>query len=353
MRKKLSIAEPSISAYSWQSTVLAILQTDKRCDDWIYCNYVQTYSVRRLYYNCNQFAGELSFYYNLYGSWSFYEYKANPWLDYYKIPRALIATNYKSIIEFIIERINNLEYVYLPIEMQYISAYGNGTGSHTMLIYGYDDELAEFYCADNFSHKYGFATVPFVELKEAFDKFDIATLNPEIRNNYTDIYDVCTLKMVEPIWNQEAFKFHLYKLISDLKEYLLIGDYGLGYRPNKHYVFGIECYDALADYLNDALSNKSEYFDYKAFSAFYDHKSLMEKRIIYLGSNGFVKDVTRYLSNYQSLIKDFDILIRKVIKINLKKDHLERDIADLSCNLKIIKQKEAQVLSALLDELEQ
>ena len=60
-----------------------------------------------------------------------------------------------------------------------------------------------------------------------------------------------------------------------------------------------------------------------------------------------------YLSNYQSLVKDFDILIRKVIKINLKKDHLERDIADLSCNLKIIKQKEAQVLSALLDELEQ
>lgn len=352
MEKRLPIAHPMIESFSWQSTILAILQSDERCDDWIYCNYMQMYSLRRLFYNCNHFTAEISFFYNLAGSWSFYECKTNPWLDYFKIQRKIILEKWDSVVVFVIERIMDDEYVYIPIDRQYIAAYQGRKNSHTMLIYGYNTEKKEFYCADNFNRRYLFETVTFSELKEAFEQFDIGKLKPEITNNYSDIYDVCTFKKVEPVWNHSAYQFHLPKLINDIKEYLLIGEYGLGYRKNEQYVFGVECYDALATYVRDVFVNQGNWYDYRPFRAFLDHKIVMLHRIFFLAKKRYIHEEKEYISVYQDIIDEFNTLINRIVKLNIKKNANESIVYDLCILLEAIKEKEREVLIKMLKELE-
>lgn len=352
MEKRLPIAHPMIESFSWQSTILAILQSDERCNDWIYCNYMQMYSLRRLFYNCNHFTAEISFFYNLAGSWSFYECKTNPWLDYFKIQRKIILEKWDSVVDFVIERIMDDEYVYIPIDRQYISAYQGRKNSHTMLIYGYNNEKREFYCADNFNRRYLFETVTFSELKEAFEQFDIGKLKPEITNNYSDIYDVCTFKKVEPVWNPTAYQFHLPKLINDIKEYLLVGEYGLGYRKIEQYVFGVECYDALATYVRDVFVNHEKHYDYRPFRAFLDHKIVMLHRIDFLVKNGYIVDGQVYISAFQEIVDGLNTLINKVVKLNIKRQSNETIMFDIDLVLKRLKTMEKETLTKMVKELE-
>lgn len=299
MEKKLPLAKPMIEAFSWQSTILAILQTDEQCEDWIYSNYVQMYSVRNLFYNYNNFTAEISFFYNLDGSWCFYECKTNPWLDYFKIQRKIVGEKWKSIVDFVIERIDSSEYVYIPIERKYISAYKGLVNSHTMLIYGYDMEKRTFFCADNFNRRYLFDMVSFDELELAFSGLKFENLKPEITNNYSDIFDISIFKKIAPSWNLSAYKFHLSKLINDIKEYLLFDGYGMAYRNNDRFVFGIECYDALITYMWDAYLNQSDWYDFRAFRAFADHKIVMLKRLDYLEK----KDILAAVKNIHGIIR--------------------------------------------------
>ena len=352
MDKKLKITEPMIESFSWQSTILAILQSEKECEDWIYSNYMQIYSVRKLFYNYNHFTAEISFFYNLDGSWCFYECKTNPWLDYFKIHRNDILTKWDSVIDFVLERITMNEYVYVPINRQYISAYRGKMNSHTMLIYGFNTEKQEFYCADNFDGKFVFETVSFNELQNGFEKLDIHKLEPEITNNYTDIYDVCTFKKITPIWNKTAYQFHLSKLINDIKEYLLFDGFGMAYRSNEKYVFGIECYSALATYIHDAFENQEDSYDSRPFYSFLDHKTIMMGRILYLKRKGYIRDAKKYLDTYQRISDGVKIIINKIVKINILNHVSDKIISDICDNINKAKQEEVKILYEMIGELE-
>jgi hypothetical protein len=311
MIKKLKVEVPLATAFPHQATLLSILQAYKECEDWIFSNYIQTFAARRLTEGPGVEA-KLDFFHSLYGDWRYFELRTNPWLQFYKIPVYLLIKTYNSICDFIVDRIDNEEYIWLPVNVSYIKQYGRD-GFHVQFIYGYDLDEQVFFCADNYTGKYSFEKVPFLEMELA------------VRNvtNQVDLdlgtEGVTLLKYYNlQKWNDKfsRYAFNKAKVINDIKEYLLLDDYGMGYRLNDFYTFGIECYDSIIYYWQDSLEKNKNYLDLRAISSFIDHKNIMIKRIEFMISKGVLTDQT-FVEKYQKIHQEMMGIRNLVIKTNL------------------------------------
>lgn len=347
MIKKLKVAFPMATAFPHQATLLSILQAYDECKDWIFSNYIQIFSAKKF----NEGPGVIAkfdFFYNLYADYRYFELRTNPWLQYYKMPLYMVL-QYDSICKFLIERINNDEYAWLPISRSYIKKYGS-SGFHVQFIYGYDTEEQIFYCGDNYIGKYSFEKIPFSEIEAAV-------------RNVTDQADsdlgtegVTFLKYYYlPKWNEKfsRYTFNKAKVINDIKEYLLFDDYGMGYRCNDFYSFGVECYDAMLDYWKYKYNsfNQDRYIDLRAISSFVDHKNIMVKRIEYMTEKNILHEndfIQKFREIYNDMLEVRAILIKANVMQSFPSGMLKK-VTDLFCKCKDI---EIYVLNELLTAME-
>lgn len=345
MIKKLKVEYPMATAFPHQATLLSILQAYKECEDWIFCNYIQIFSAKDLSGGPGVIA-KFDFFHSLYGDYRYFELRTNPWLQFYKIPLYLLLDTWNDICNFLIDRIDNDEYIWFPIKTDYIGLY-QYDGYHVQFIYGYDLGEKKFFCADNYKGKYSFEEISFANIELAIKNvvnqadLDLGTEGLTLLKYYT-----------LPNWNEKfsRYIFNKAKVINDIKEYLLLDNYGMGYRMNHFYSFGVDCYFSLINYFQYTFENKL-FIDLRAISSLIDHKNIMIERMKYMLRKGYIKDEV-FVHDY-SKIKDDILIIRNIIiKINITKNCVVKHLNGIINRLLLCRDNEINLLNKLLNELE-
>ena len=166
------------------------------------------------------------------------------------VPREIVEHGYKNPVEFIRTSLEHGYYVYCIVDTYYIGAYQKCYHMHHMLhdmaIYGYDKKTREYHVADCFvDGKYKREIISEKELKDgleiAYDKdwLDGFVLLKYNENPYRGItYDIEWIK-------KEIDNY----LNGEPSGWVTISEYRR--RIPWLYVYGIEVYDALEEYLEE------------------------------------------------------------------------------------------------------
>lgn len=299
----LPIKLPLIRAFCHQALIHAILTTNEETAPWLHSNYIQIFTLKDLI--STDRIGTLDFYCNFYGDFHFYEHSTCPWLLMNRYPREVVREKWNGEFNFVKERIKENEYVYLVLDRKYYFIRENSS-FHPVLIYGFDDNNNVFYAADNNKFgKYGLQTIDYSSFLKSLNvppREDVEGGRPE---------GICTFKLRKTS-DPEPYKFHLTKVIRDLKDYIdpIYGD-------DLVYAYGIMCYDELCKYYNHIKQN--EYIDIRAISTMVDHKRLMTSRLEYMSKNGYISD--NLIHNYYNQVESRIITVRNLLlKYNISND---------------------------------
>ena len=63
----------------------SMLMAREECKPWVFSNFIQIYALKDLY-NKGIRTGTIDFFYNLYGDWTYFHLKANPWIRINSMP---------------------------------------------------------------------------------------------------------------------------------------------------------------------------------------------------------------------------------------------------------------------------
>ncbi|QNU66155.1 hypothetical protein EHE19_014905 [Ruminiclostridium herbifermentans] len=330
----LPVVYPPINGYPHKGALFSMLMAREECKPWVFNNFIQVYTLKDL---CNKGVrtGTVDFFYNLYGDWTHFYLKSNPWIKFSSMPYDFLKLIKTDIIDFIKTCINKNLYLFFDIDMYYISAYKmhyNKTHFlHEIFIYGYDDDKKIFYMGDNTTGKYTLDQVTYDEIITSTNVIlDLYRDDNEDAELYKykekAIYMMCVTKNVERNWqdpsfSKDIFEVNIKKIINDLKEYLLLDNYAEGYRYSNYYVFGIDCYNELMKFVRSAIEN-GQHVDRRAFYSFIEHKKLMLLRMEFLNDKYNDKyDLNQLIERYSNLVNEFNIILSSVLKANMIKDN--------------------------------
>lgn len=275
----LPIVYPSITTYTQHAHTMSILEAYDYTKDWIMSHYIMIF--------CRKKCIEKSW-----GDFYFpatYELRGFDHCRYLLTQKVLMETIQHDgfdMIDFVCDSIDRGNYIHIMLDNFYIDKsqrfYQKEHKNHDTLIYGYDKNQEILYAADfaySTSQKY-----TFVEIK--FDQFRLAQKNADLHYDITTDY-LNGIFMMYKILPPEAarYDYHFYNIINQLKAYYNCtepDDWKYIHNDDrKCCVFGLECYDALIQYLND-LRDDTPMIDIRIYTLMSDHKHLMCQRIEFL-----------------------------------------------------------------------
>ena len=326
----LPVVYPPINGYPHKGALFSMLMAREECKPWVFSNFIQIYTLKDLY-NKGIRTGTVDFFYNLYGDWTHFYLKANPWIKINSMPYDYLKLIKSDVIDFIKACINRNLYLFFDIDMYYIQAYklhfNKSHLIHEIFIYGYDDDKQVFYMGDNTTGKYNHDLVTYEEIITSTNVIlDLYRYNNEDAELYKykekSIYMMSVEKNVERNWqdqhfSQDVFEINVKKIINDLKEYLLLDNYAEGYKYSNYYVYGIDCYNELLKFVSHAMENNL-HVDRRAFYSFIEHKKLMLLRMEFINGN---YDLNQIIEKYSNLVNEFNILMSLILKANMVKDN--------------------------------
>ena len=228
------------------------------------------------------------------------------------VPREIVEHGYKNPVEFIRTSLEHGYYVYCIVDTYYIGAYQKCYHMHHMLhdmaIYGYDKKTREYHVADCFvDGKYKREIISEKELKDgleiAYDKdwLDGFVLLKYNENPYRGItYDIEWIK-------KEIDNY----LNGEPSGWVTISEYRR--RIPWLYVYGIEVYDALEEYLEEK-EKKREVLDLRLPAALLEHKKVMLKIAEQLHETGRLEAVSEVREVFEELMemaKNMELLMAK------------------------------------------
>ncbi|MBA2212603.1 hypothetical protein [Sellimonas intestinalis] len=353
--KVLSIEKPEATSSSHQATIFSILKSKKEGKQWIINNYIQLFCLKDLYRARDIRKGTLDYFYNEYGDWSLFELSANPLLEFALIDFQTfreLRKKYKiSLIELLINAINNNKYIYLGIDKYYISFYeefGKVHCAHHLFINGYDEKEGYFVSHDNFIQgKYCEHNISFDVIERAFE----GVLKDASLEADAYVGGIAFLKYRIRYWHKESknmFEFNLEKIVQSLKEYLMQPFYKDRYAYMKDYVFGIECYDELKKMICYNEDSKN-IIDYRAFCCLRDHKKIMIFRLENM-QNILKFDLENCILGMREVERELSIIINMILKCNIKND--EEIIERIVKRFDNVKRKEIAILSEAINKME-
>lgn len=341
MIKKLKIGEPIIYAYCHQAALLSVLYEYPETYPWIYSNYIQIYTLYDLWKQKDRL-GTLDFYYHFYGDFNFYEYTANPWIDFNKLPYRMVKDRWGTFLEFVKERISKKQYVYMILNRS-IYRRDETWWFHPVLIWGYDDNKRELYCADN-NRKGKFDTEVI-----SYANFELATDVPAEEINGGDhigrMGGVCFFNILSDMKYHEVGNNHLLqekKIKKDLKEFLnppeRIGDY----------VWGIDCYRELKKYYDYINVEREQECDIRTICSLQDHKVLMKERFRYLSMMGILD--YDFETEMNIIINICEIIKKVIIKSNINR-HQKFPSSKLNNYLDELEEKEYEIYKSVIQSI--
>lgn len=340
--KKLKICKPQVFGFGHQCAVYSILSAYPEIEAWLNCNYIQIFTLRNLY-TAKRRLGTLDFFYQYYGDFNLYEMKANPWFNFMSIPFGLVQDKWSSVLEFVKERIDNEQYLYMVLNRT-IYRGGNSAFYHNVLIWGYDNVEQKIYVADNNSiGKFSFEEI-------SYSDFEVAADVPETEYGIGDhgsrpdgIYFFSVVASKDKHISGTNHMMQIGKLQYDLSQYII---------PPKilpDYSYGVDCYEELKKYYYDIEKNKYEDCDIRSICSLLDHKVLMTKRLNYLFVNGYM--MTNYENEYRNHVEKKCLALRNMLLKELIKQDIDFLADKLCVLLDEIKEEEIYILSKVSLEL--
>lgn len=357
MKKVLTTIYPPINSFPHQGAIFSMLFAREECKPWLFSNFIQIFSLKNLNLQGVR-KGTLDFFNNQYGDWKQFEFKANPWIRFNSIPEYFIEDYNINIIDFIKKNLDQEKYLYLSIDRFFIPIYKysfmKNHSDHEIFVFGYDDETQCLYVGDNGEGKYVQSTVDYESFTKSFHSMIAMFRSNEELYYYSEksIYILEIIKNAEVNLKSKVFveetynNLNIHKIVNDLKEYLLLDNFGDSYKNSDYYVFGIDCYNELQQFL--VCSDEYIKIDFRAFYSFLQHKKLMLSRMNYLNN---IYNVYHLSQSYEKIVKKFESIILLILKCNLKKDSsMWEKISNLLNECKTL---EVSILKDLIDTLEQ
>ncbi|KWX81154.1 hypothetical protein AMQ84_00745, partial [Paenibacillus riograndensis] len=140
MNKILDMYEPLIKTYPIHANITSILSTHKYFYEWLYNNHIQLFCTT---YNSN---GSQDTYLDTYKPLT---RVFNPFFETQFIKKDIIFKSKIDICEFIINSIDLGYYIFLSIDVFFISLYKKSEHSgHDIFVFGYDKNKKIFHVAD-------------------------------------------------------------------------------------------------------------------------------------------------------------------------------------------------------------
>ena len=351
--KILPAVYPPVNAYLHQSALFSMLFARDECIPWIYNNFLQVYSLKDLYLHTHR-PEAVDFYYNLYGDFRLYYFRANPWIRYSAMPLSDLNIIKMDYIDFLKYCIDRNQYLYFYVDRYYIPVYINHFmqrhQKHGIFIYGYDDETANFFICDHIV--FGKCKQDKVAYKDLLVGLGyIGDPDGELRQMkewQTQLYrmevmDKAEVRRFDDQFEKDMFEINISQIVSGVKEYLLESDYIHHYDFSKFYVFGLDCYDELSKYAGHA-AHTNQQIDIRGFYSFSMHKKMMALRLDYLSERYGVGEIA---ASYGMLVKDFEILINMIILANVKQS--EKSKLRIIDKLADIKKRETALLREFIN----
>jgi hypothetical protein len=358
----LPITSPTITTATGYADALAILQSYEKANDWVYSQYIQMFALQNMPRDPQKeywplFGHTESFFCdfdyrriaNTTNDGIFLDREKCPYLNVFEIPYELIEHFCSSFIELIKTCIDNSMYVYGIADVSGVTAYNGGT-THPMLIYGYDDDVGEFYFGDflDGNNAYRFEKCSFIEAEVAFQNAK--------NTDFPLVKSIAAVRFVEDAsfefdWRyiRKSVRSYLYpdsNLASDFAQYATSYFSVLNWKANAF--LGMEIYDFLHDFFEIEKQLNMYPTDIVPFHAFYDHKAMMAARLKYFCNTGYIK------SDKHPDVKQFDSVVERALSIRnqVMKYNIQLDSSfpnSLYEQLTQLKDAEFQILKSIFE----
>ena len=270
-----------------------------------------------------------------------------PLLGHQRISKKLILEKWDNYLNFMIEMIECGYYIYLVIDTGKIAIYKSTGYPHDMLIYGYDE--SGFYVADFFHVAgYGKGKVTYDEMQEALK------LRQEYEEHWIFNYDIVLLWVKEG--NNAVFSPERVRI--SLEDYLSGNRTKYWYhRSQKCYVthqyelvYGADVYGIMYNHI-DMPMKTGELLEHwrQGFHLWYEHKSWMRQRLVYMQKNFFLMNADSYIKGYAEIEQGSRILMALCIKYYLTRnqDILER----MRVKLQEIEMAEKRIIPLIIEDI--
>lgn len=328
MEKKLVTKfSPLLDSYWFYSDLLLIIRDIPNNQLWLANNYINIrghndISPVGVYFYNNSYRNKMVEYYDC------------PFIEMQKIvfdKNKLIFK--KDIIDFIIESIDNGYYVLFMVDRNYINLYNfYKSDSHQIMVTGYDTKNKLMFFCDNYSTgKYKIDLYcTFDEIQKAYHAFKYFEPEPDMN---TSVF------LFKPK-SDNNYCINLMKIKKDILLYLK----GTSMDNSEEWVYGINVYTQLIEYLENAYKNNTCHKDIKSFCVLYDHKKAMYYRIKYITDLNIIKK--NLLFEYEEILERSKNIIFIFLKFNITNDY--KLIKKCINELKYIKNKETEILSVFV-----
>lgn len=347
MKKKLYMEYPPITSYPTHANLLSCLSQHDNYLVWYFENYMNIFTNNKLDKIMDNY---VDFFAPI-------PWKSNPFLYSQSFSRELFATMETDIINFLINAINQGNYIFLYLNRFYLSAaysYQKNDDVHDVFIYGYDNEKKIFNIADFFvNNKYSFATATFDEISWAYDKY-----NDDWKDGEVDIRNVDGIILVKPL-PFTAYSYTVTDTLQGLKDYLCSttssGRYLYGYRLDCEYdeffevknCFGLNIYSFLEEYLK-TIDSDNPHIDLRGFYIIHEHKKLLSLYLDYLEKK-WMLDVSELRNLLKPVIEETKNLYAMVLKLILTRG---LDFDNVLRKIIAIRQDDTIFIRKLIDFLE-
>lgn len=294
---------PILDTYNFESLPYSIISSDKQSNGWEANNYIML--VMQKYFQ------------NKPVPFGFYlpDYRKIPGLDCITANREFINKVLNvELIEFISNSLKNGWYIYLNLNDYYIpdrKAYSLEHNSHDFLVYGIDlssEEILLFgYSKRNKLEKMKISINNFIEAYYSLDAIENNCCQVELFKLNTSI----------------KFKFDLKLFVDTLTWYLKgidISCYNANYIIPENLVFGVDCYNTLVEYYEQAKYDQqlSNFHNFKIPNKIVEHKRSLQQSTEYINSNILVNQLNDELIELQEIIRLSEKLKIFTIKYSLE-----------------------------------
>jgi len=337
--KRLPIAFPPIYGYLGHAYPLAIMAQSDHYLPWFYSNYIHLYCGSDFPKDMSH-NSILNFY-----SYAFKGYEGpinSPWTNAFGVDGRIFEGYRGAPIEFIIDCIDNGQYVEVNVDEFYIpntAAYGNNRYKHQLILYGYNMREQTIY---------GLGFVKNGNMEEIPVKF--IELVKSLRS-YSDRGDELALCNLWTYNKNASFQFDLSFVKESFIEYLesknLEERIRMFINPRKR-VYGMAIYERLVLFLEGVITGNI-LFDIRPIHTILEHKKCMSSRIKYMIQHKYLYD------QYHSLEK-FELIenMAKIAKNMALKYHLTNNKQLIKRIIEIyhkMQQEECNAIHIIVDSL--
>lgn len=328
----LPIADPESPYYPQDAALFSILLTSpERSMPWIHNNYKQIFCHKEMYAQYTADFNKVDIWNNC------------PWIVRHNVPHALIRAHWRRFSDFITDSLDQGLYVFCRYDRFYLSALKDPRHfPHDMFIYGYDGDI--LYFRDFLFH--------YERLSCTREELDAGHLEGWESGDY--------LQGVDLLEHREAmFAFEMDKYARDLGNYAR-GESGITsadlypglpqYRTE--YVYGVEVYRALAQYIRDTVAAGTPSVIRTAFHLTYYHKRLLEDSVVYLAEQGRLKNAEEHRARCHAWTLEMDKLRTILLKFNASGDPSVLERMDAIGRLERAYETEKRELPRLIADLQ-